>query len=213
MVEIGIGGAGPHIVYRECLDPKIPVIGVDRITPGNFKTPKEKQNYESVMNNTPRDNLHFYWGMSGYDFGVSETLAQTWGKFGIVIDDGSPTYGSLYGINGWKQFMDASGIIISEHPFGNGVTLPWNIYQDKQECQYALEYSSELNEMVIIDCHDFMYNVPNTSNSSFDFPIPYMGIWMKDWDSFRKHKTNAGVKTAWRLFEERIVAGRQYYDA
>lgn len=213
-IEIGIGGAGPHFVVRECLNKSISVYGVDYFHPDKFDKnsliyAKHDRNYIFSNKNLSElnlKNIEFYWGYDGYsEYTVEHVFSKANGQFGVIIDDGDPTRGALNGLSVWKKHLSDEGFIITEGPFGNGVTPVYETFKDEIKCKKALAECSELNQMVIFDCSQFQF----APNNNIDYVVPYLGVYTKDWNSFKS--IYSGKYDA--LFSPYIVEGRQYYDA
>lgn len=212
IIEIGIGGGGPQIGLRECLNNDVPVYGVDIFDPEvildnekmYIKGLNSFKNATTMAAEVQNDNFSLFWGSNGYSKETVEKIVayNHNNKMGVVIDDGDTNLGALNGLGFWKDQLDDSGYIITEGPFGNGIEPVWNIYQDPVQRTAALKKCSELNQMVIFDCHHLKFD----PNRSVDYVVPYLGIYTKDWASLRNSKFH-------ELFSPYIVEGRQYYDA
>ena len=213
-IEIGIGGGGPHNEIRECLDNSISVYGVDYFHPEKFNKlsamyEKHNRNYifsNSNLENLKSPNIEFHWGYDGYSEDTVEYIfSRKKEKFGVIIDDGDPTKGALNGLNVWKKHLATGGFIVTEGPFGNGVTPVYETFKDEIKCKKALAECSELNQMVIFDCSQFQF----APNNNIDYVVPYLGVYTQDWSTFKEVKDSKYHN----LFSPYIVEGRQYYDA
>jgi hypothetical protein len=210
LVEIGIGGGGSHLAWREVLSEQIQIIGVELFEPS--QVPTDKYNYEKNLKSYKGSlhvrnlsNVSLYYGRSGYDIKTSKFIRDDLllDGYGVVIDDGDPNKGALNGlVDAWEPFMGDEGIIITEGPFGNGIEDVYNI--PKYEQLELMEKVAQEQQMVIFDCSEFMFNAPKWDfNDKINYPLPYIGVWMRNWKNFAKHKPTLNLDY-WRKF---IVAG------
>jgi hypothetical protein len=213
LVELGIGGAGPHTLYRRFLKEDISVLGVDFIHE-NMEEDLEKYMYEKHMKNYHHaqqfqeefPNVKFLWGCDSYDPETATKLfeANDSRKIGILIDDSDTNNGSLNGLNHYKEILDAEGIIISEGPFGNGESVYTGQLSNKEKLDRRINLASETNQMVIFNTAGFMVTYPDHDNEVF--PVPYIGVYMSA-DMWKICRNDSGFELN---FKNYIVAGEEY---